>query len=137
MLSWIPVRKGIKYCAPACGRGCTITEYDKAGIDAKATLDKLRWNGFEIVVHENLGWHWSLSNGLITLHPSYIGDKPYSFFALIKSHDTYLGRSPSRKDPNKAILDCAKLLYDFANAQSNRAKELKDKLALDIRENVI
>lgn len=57
-LSWEPVRDGLKYCAPACGRGCTIMEYDAAVIAANELVAALG-PAWETRVHENLGWHWS------------------------------------------------------------------------------
>lgn len=56
-LSWTPVRRGITYCAPACGRGCTIMEHDSAAIAAHELVEALGppWKSR---VMENLGWHW-------------------------------------------------------------------------------
>ncbi len=60
---WTPVRRGKTYCSPRCGAGCTHKAYLKAVKDAKALAKRCAkeiggtWN---IRVHENLGWHWSV-----------------------------------------------------------------------------
>lgn len=56
-LSWLAVRKGPIYCAPACGRGCTWAEFQQATRKAKALAADLG-EGWEPEVHENLGWHF-------------------------------------------------------------------------------
>ncbi len=59
-LSWEPKRDGRRYCAPACGRGCTEVEYERAKANA-AKLAKALGAGWEPLVWENLGWHWGAS----------------------------------------------------------------------------
>lgn len=57
-LSWDPVRQGARFCAPACGRGCTHAEWRAA----TAAADKLCADlgaGWVPDVWENLGWHYS------------------------------------------------------------------------------
>lgn len=54
--SWKPVRRGDVFCAPACGRGCTIQEHDAAQAKGDA-LAKCLGAGWTVRVHENLGWH--------------------------------------------------------------------------------
>jgi hypothetical protein len=87
-LSWTPKRQGNRYCAPACGRGCTIGEFRRAERQALKMAARLslvqtdvkggRW---KIRVHENLGWHWSVSKGLVVLHAD--GGNSYSAFLEI------------------------------------------------------
>lgn len=55
-LSWDPVRRGDVYCAPACGRRCTIQEYE-AAVASGAALAKRLGRGWTSRVWENLGWH--------------------------------------------------------------------------------
>lgn len=56
-LSWEPVRKGKKYCSPACGHGCTHAAYQiaqKKGAQLAARLG-LDWR-HEVI--ENFGWYY-------------------------------------------------------------------------------
>jgi hypothetical protein len=74
-LSWKANRRGEIYCAPACGRGCTIHEFRDAERKALKLAARLapvdtdvkrgRWI---IRVHENLGWHWCVTKGAVTVH---------------------------------------------------------------------
>lgn len=57
-LSWKAVRKGARYCAPACGCGCTYTGY-LAAQKSGAALAKRLGKGWRPRVHENCGWHFS------------------------------------------------------------------------------
>ncbi|KKL25037.1 hypothetical protein LCGC14_2409320 [marine sediment metagenome] len=60
-LSWDAKDKGGRYCAPACGRGCTAREHDLA--EAKAeVLARALGPGWEPEVWENLGWHYSVQS---------------------------------------------------------------------------
>jgi hypothetical protein len=59
-LSWRAVRRGKLYCAPACGGGCTIAEFDLAMAAACACARALG-NGWVPDVYENLGWHWQVA----------------------------------------------------------------------------
>ena len=54
--SWKPIRRGPLFCAPACGRGCTIAEHAEAHRRGLALAKRLgtKWAVF---VHENMGWH--------------------------------------------------------------------------------
>lgn len=56
-LSWDPVRRGNVYCAPACGRDCTIQEYNAAEAGGIALARQLG-AGWTDDVWENLGWHY-------------------------------------------------------------------------------
>jgi len=73
-LSWEPARDGDRFCAPACGRGCTHDEYKKAVNDAKALADQLGpdWSP---EVWENGGWHYRATSpcGRWKVSPSYGG----------------------------------------------------------------
>lgn len=59
---WTPVLSGNRYCSPACGHGCTITEHDAAVKKAKA-LARLCGKGWKPRVWENMGWHYSAVRG--------------------------------------------------------------------------
>jgi hypothetical protein len=82
-LDWVPVKDGDRFCAPACGRGCTAQQYDTAVAKADALAARLG-PGWEAVVWENLGWHHKAVSacGRWKVHPShgsgyiaFIGDK--------------------------------------------------------------
>lgn len=63
-LSWKPKRKGLVYCSPACGAGCTHAAYTKAHKLADALVKKCQKEAggkWEKRVHENLGWHYSVN----------------------------------------------------------------------------
>jgi hypothetical protein len=106
--SWKPKANGHKYCAPACGRGCTRAEYDKAITNAAALVKRLKGKGWRPVVFENMGWHWRAISGPVQVYPS--GDG--KFWAMIgsKPKDNAGGLAmwtPERclysKDPNRAV----------------------------------
>lgn len=71
-LSWEPRKHGLTYCSSACGRGCTIIEFDKATNQAAMLALKLGplWVP---EVWENLGWHWNVKRGPWTVNPLYDG----------------------------------------------------------------
>ncbi len=57
MLSWTPIRHGDRYCAPACGYGCTYADY-RAAVKAAAKLAHTMGPDWSPGVWENLGWHY-------------------------------------------------------------------------------
>ena len=61
-LSWTPMRSGARYCAPACGRGCTYTEYEAAKAVADSIVAELG-GAWLPRVEENLGWFGSAWTG--------------------------------------------------------------------------
>lgn len=63
---WTPVRSGSIYCSPACGGGCTWRQYETAVIQA-SSLARSLGAGWKPRVHENLGWHYSATNGVATM----------------------------------------------------------------------
>jgi hypothetical protein len=58
-LSWKAVRRGARYCAPACGRGCLYEEFQRQTRAAKTVAETLG-PGWTPKVWENLGWHASV-----------------------------------------------------------------------------
>jgi hypothetical protein len=60
-LSWKPRRSQDRYCAPACGRGCTFDEHERAVISGQDLAKKLsaafggKWTP---KVWENMGWYY-------------------------------------------------------------------------------
>lgn len=65
-LSWKAQKKGPIYCAPACGGGCLRSEFEEATKKAEA-LAKRTGKHFRARVWENLGWHWSVVAGNVTV----------------------------------------------------------------------
>lgn len=103
--SWKPVRSGKIYCSPACGGGCTHERYLLAKQRANDTA-KLLGKGWKPVVHENLGWHASVTNGLIqvSIYADHYG-------AILAGH--WVGHG---KTAQAAIDDAAKKFeVDFLN----------------------
>jgi len=87
---WKAIHKpGGIYCSPACGGGCTATDYILAG-ERAAILCKYLGPGWTPHVWENLGWHYCAHSpcGRIKVHPSektkprgkacaFLGDKDF------------------------------------------------------------
>lgn len=73
---WTPTRRGAIYCSPACGGRtgfCTWDAYQaavKAAEALKARLTKSLGPGWRVYVHENLGWHWRVGRGPLTVYAS-------------------------------------------------------------------
>lgn len=53
---WIARRRGARFCAPACGRGCTVAEHQRAKELADAMVAKLG-RGWRGSIWENMGWY--------------------------------------------------------------------------------
>lgn len=75
-LSWTPRRymgadKILRFCSPACGRGCTAAEHGKAQRKAEQ-LAALLGSPFKPHVWENMGWFYSADIGMdheASVHP--------------------------------------------------------------------
>lgn len=107
--SWKPIRNGDTYCSPACGRGCTIHEFNEANRKGNALLKKLKGHGWRLNVWENLGWHYSVElgdakRGGISVRCGddgkfwcLIGNTPdYGNYQWSHGHHSY-------RDPNRAV----------------------------------
>jgi hypothetical protein len=111
-LSWTPVRKGDKYCAPACGAGCTFEAYRTAQIKAKELAERL---GPDWVPHvwENMNWYYCAKshNGFMKVHPLING----GYHAFL-GKDTAGGRwvSDGHEDPMDAVKEAIKMAKDEA-----------------------
>jgi hypothetical protein len=68
-LSWTPRSRGNIYCSSACGHGCKRADYEKAVASAEQFANGLG-RGWKPRVWENMGWHWSVSNGEFRISPS-------------------------------------------------------------------
>lgn len=116
---WAPVLKEDgTYCSPGCGRGCTKKEYDRACKDAD-NLVKLIKKGisgaWRAKVWENLGWHYSVQCGLLSLHCSNYPTGKY-YTVLTSLNPKHVGCGDSRlevisgKNPVKLIRKATKNL---------------------------
>lgn len=85
---WTPVSSGRLYCSPACGRGCTRTEWNNA-VERSEELAILLGNSWKPSVWENLGWHYRAisENGLIKVHPSITRGKIDYYMAFLGKMD--------------------------------------------------
>ena len=103
--SWVPILDGNRYCSPACGRGCTIQEHDRALADAKAAIKEHGLKGFETALWENLGWHWKLVKGDLGLYPHTRLDRTiHSWSAGLRTTGSHIHNlKGDGKDPVEAI----------------------------------
>ncbi len=110
---WVPVRKGLQYCSPRCGHGCTHEEF-KAAEKAAAALAKRLGPDWTPRVWENIGWHYAAECGTASMHPHKRNG--------VHSHYTFM-MSPgpgtaqivtSGKDPIRLISQALTELYEAA-----------------------
>lgn len=83
-LSWNPKRYGDKFCAPACGRGCTVDEHSRAWESATALADELG-TGWHEKVHENLGWYYKVVSACGRIEVTSFGSDSFTAF-LSEAH---------------------------------------------------
>jgi hypothetical protein len=119
-LSWEPRRVLNRYCAPACGRGCTWQEYQHAVASADELVKQMKGSGWEPVVWENIGWHWKIVSGPVQVHPGYYG----GFWCMIGASPTAGSGGPAFwtpqqpkhfKDPNRAVTDALLHVWKFVD----------------------
>lgn len=70
---WKPVRRGLIYCSPACGGGCTVAQHLRATLAADKLVRQLTHGtgrGWKARVWENLGWHYAAERGTLTVYPT-------------------------------------------------------------------
>jgi hypothetical protein len=107
-LSWKPIRLGPVFCSPACGRGCTVEEYETAVARAEAMVQSLgeRW---QPDVHENLGWHAAvtLKHGDVRVCWSRIGQ--FSAYVL---GGQFCANGVTAKSALRKAVACAKTTAD-------------------------
>lgn len=102
---WTPVDgPGGRYCSPACGRSCTKAEYLVAQRMAAELCADLG-DGWEPVVHENLGWHYGARKGKMTVNPPYgrafLGDRNgTTHTCFFNIHPQIVTQDP---DPRQAV----------------------------------
>lgn len=121
MLSWKPKLRGSIYCAPACGSGCTKAAYDKAVREGESLRKRLKGDGWQVHVHENMGWFYTLISGPIQVYPDRHG-KTKKFWCMIggEPEDNAGGfglwttdeSSKMFKDPNRAVRHAMKSMSE-------------------------
>lgn len=116
-LSWKPVRRGLIYCAPACGGDCTLASYRRA-VESSDQLALALGSGWKPEVHENLGWYYSVGFGKASVS---LVSKGY-WCSLYVGHRQFTADS---KSPRKAFLDV------LAQADEEIAEMVRDRTALE------
>jgi len=92
-------RRGVIYCAPWCGAGCTWAAFQEATRRADALVKSLG-AGWKPRVWENMGWHYEAVNGIIEIKTDrHRGKTNYS--AWCQSSPQVIGESCST--PQAAI----------------------------------
>jgi hypothetical protein len=124
-LSWKPIMYGLNYCAPACGHGCTLAQFDAAHAAALGLATELG-DGWLVDVWENLGWHWGVNKGGIKVRQNHGG----CYTAFLGLPGELGGRwAESGKTPQEAIRNslCAaeKDIGMVGNILESCRKELK------------
>lgn len=128
--SWKPRRRGPVYCAPACGAGCTIVAYDRAGFIGLEWQKKLG-PGWKIHVWENMGWFVKLTKGNLEIHPPQAADRTDSVHVFLNPTKTVGGMgnfTVHHKDPLRAM---RKLIAEAAERKANLEE------AINIAETVV
>lgn len=94
---WTPRRYKDRYCSPACGLGCTKAAYEHAVKSAAALADRLG-DGWEPVVHENLGWFWSAAKGNAQVSPNERQGKVESYWCSIMTATQFCATAETPED---------------------------------------
>lgn len=95
---WKPVRRGNRYCSPACGGGCTYEAYEEARRHCKLLLDIMRTSGWRMDVWENLGWHYALRHDKLDISISQSRPDGNDYFLCGPIH--LVGNIGHMKNPN-------------------------------------
>ncbi len=115
---WTPKKRGEIYCAPACGRGCTWTEYEEATIAATDLSTELG-DPWKPRVWENLGWHYEVRRPHLSVSPI---SRAGSAFHAFLSRDPdgpgghWVGNGATAPEAVQAVLRLAKV--DLENIAS-------------------
>lgn len=107
---WTPVRYGDAYCSPLCGGGprvCSIQNYERA-VDLSNKVAADLGPGWTTRVHENLGWHCSVTSPCRRIRisvPTLLRDTDYTaFLGPIDEDDMCIGKwAESGRTPREAI----------------------------------
>lgn len=127
-IRWTPILQGRQYCSPACGGRCTHKEY-KDAVRKSNKLLKVMGPEWKARVYENLGWHYSLQRGPITL---YEREKEYSALIDDRLEDPVGGLalwtndvSKRYSDPKKAVIAAIKQVEEVVMKHNGIFDSLK------------
>jgi hypothetical protein len=109
----------------------TKKEAQKAG---EELLSKLKGKGWRIKVWSNLGWHYNLANGRLTIHPDSFNK---GYMALLSDATckhigggaAFWTNSKSFKDPNDAVKDQIKRAKSFVSQFSTENSKMLSELS--------
>lgn len=97
-----------------------LNKREDAERNAQNLVARLRGKGWKPVVFENMGWHWRAVSGPVQVYPSSVGD---TFWCMVGSEPKRCvggaafwtpRRTRCFKDPNRAVKDAMRHVYDFA-----------------------
>lgn len=113
--AWKPVHRGLIYCSPGCGAGCTRAAYNKA-VDEAEALAKKMGKGWRPEVWENLGWHWAIVKGTEQVYVKIYAGRPNKGYWV----DSRLPQQVcvDVKDL-RGLRNGVKLVLDIARTQAN------------------
>lgn len=96
-----------------------LNRKDDAMRNARNLVARMKGEGWEPIVFENMGWHWRAVSGPVRVYPSDTGD---TFWCMIGSEPKRCAGgaafwTPQQtrcfKDPNRAVKDAMKYVYEF------------------------
>jgi hypothetical protein len=98
----------------------------------KALLRKMKGKGWKLRIWENLGWHYEVSLGGLTVSPFEISGKKERYHALLSAGD-YAGTGEIfwtdvgfySTDPNKVVKHQLKIARDFINKCNKAIKQIE------------
>jgi hypothetical protein len=108
-ITWTPVLRGETYCSPACGSGCTKSNYDHAVKKGGELKKRLMGRNWKIHIVENMCWFFYATSG-----PLQVYETDGKFYCMCSDEPN--GQNGSLvwtsscithtfKDPNAAVKD--------------------------------
>lgn len=114
-----PIHRGVKYCSPACGFGCTWKAYRQALKESKALARRLG-QGWVSNVWENGTWYWSVkdSTGVLDMHQT--GKKKYTLYVerVIGTSGNFVVEGTT---PEKAVIAAIKRIEEECTYMMKRS----------------
>lgn len=108
---WTPVHKDGIYCSPACGAHCTFDAYTNA-VDKASELAQFLGPDWEPVVHENMGWYWSVKHSTLPIQ-IYKHEKHEEYNVYYNfPHKQFLGKGRSPREALKQAYARANSCYE-------------------------
>lgn len=106
------------YCSPECGGGkfCRKEWYDKAVSDADALCARLG-QGWEPIVHENLGWHYRVRKGAVKVYDDSRDVPRFSAWIEVPGVPQIIASGPTPEDAiGYAVQDARTMMARLSNA---------------------